>query len=203
MKSKGSSMARHWNTRESAVELIRLLTKSDSKVTLDLQDQMVNEHKALDETTAGQELQGELARERAKWAAELQDVQENMRQAMLKMDQEVEEAMRELRDECSKRMEKLEKASRELQATVENLLQEERIKRLEKQQAARDEEMEKLRRAGVEADGNEALLSVADLESLHSTSVAICGPDSLLMVPCALLMGSSSKLSNGSRAHGP
>lgn len=64
MVSKGSITYRHYNTVESAIRIIEKLARENNTVTLDLQNQMINQHRTLDETAAGRELQSELIKER-------------------------------------------------------------------------------------------------------------------------------------------
>jgi hypothetical protein len=95
MISKGSRVERHANDRESALRLIGSFVNKGSKVTLELQHQMVNERKTLDQTDAGLSLQTEIAKEREKFTKLLQEAREDMEEAVRLKD---EESARELRD---------------------------------------------------------------------------------------------------------
>lgn len=108
MVSKGSTVYRHNNTVESAIRIIEELASSNRTVTLDLQNQMVNQNQTLKETAAGRELESEVIKERQKWAAELKDVQQIMEEAIRIRDVESEQAMRELKDDYITRMQRLE-----------------------------------------------------------------------------------------------
>ena len=79
MISKGSKTFRHDNSITSAKNLLHhLLPDLQEKITLDLQQQMVNEKKSLDETNAGMEVLNGVATERNRFLAELQAVREQM-----------------------------------------------------------------------------------------------------------------------------
>ena len=130
MVSKGSVTYRHNNTVESAVRIIEKLAVDNSKMTLDIQNQMVNENQNLVETAAGKELESELIKERQKWAAELKDAQEQIKEAIRLRDKESEQALQELRNDYMTRMESLERANERLHVDAERL-HNERTKRLE------------------------------------------------------------------------
>lgn len=141
MVQKGSTTYRHDNKHASAEEVVGQLASKETIVILDLQDQMVNERKPLDQTAAGMEIQGELALEKVKWAAELTDIQRQMQEAVRQQDQDIQEAMADLRNDYNKKIEDLERADRELRMTTEKL-HEARIKRLEEQSETRKEHSE-------------------------------------------------------------
>lgn len=131
MLSKGSKVYRHDNTVESAIRIIKAFVDGNSTVTLDLQNQMVNQNQTLNETAAGRELESELIKERQKWVAELNDVQEQMKEAIRLRDKESEQALRELKDDYTTRMEQLERDNKRLHVDAE-LLRDVKVKSLEK-----------------------------------------------------------------------
>lgn len=131
MVSKGSTVYRHDNTVASAIGIIEELVRGNSTVTLDLQNQMVNQKHNLRDTAAGRELESELIRERQKWALELKDTQEQMREAIRLRDQESEQALREFKDEITTRMRRLEIENERLYIDNERLSNA-RIEKLEK-----------------------------------------------------------------------
>lgn len=131
MVSKGSTVYRHNNTVESTVQIIEKLAHSDSTVTLDLQNQMVNRNQTLGETAAGRELESEIIKERQKWAAELKDTQEQIQEAIRLRDKESELAMRELKEYYNTRLTLLDRDHRQLHINTERLTNE-KIENLEK-----------------------------------------------------------------------
>lgn len=130
MISKGSTVYRHNNTVESAVQIIKKLSRDNNTVTLDLQNQMVNDNRTLKETAAGRELESEIIKERQKWAAELKDAQEQIKEAIRLRDKESEQALQELKHDYTIRMERLELDHKRLHIDTERL-RNARIERLE------------------------------------------------------------------------
>ncbi|KAG9508370.1 hypothetical protein J7337_001934 [Fusarium musae] len=95
MLSKGSSIHRYNNTAESAREIILSLAGHNAPIATDLQKQMVDEGKSLDETSAGQGLKSELLKERQKLTKERQDLQALIKEAQKEHDVDTEEALQE------------------------------------------------------------------------------------------------------------
>lgn len=152
MVSKGSTVYRHDNTVESAVQIIKQLSRDDNTVTLDLQNQMVNQNQTLKETAAGRELESEMIKERQKWAAELKDAQEQIKEAIRLRDKESEQALQELKHDYITRMQRLELDHKRLQVDTERL-RNARIERLEEaleeQNKAHANNLEKLHQENV------------------------------------------------------
>lgn len=132
MVSKGSVTYRHDNTVESAIRIIEKVASDNTKMTLDIQNQMVNENQSLVETAAGKELESELIKERQKWGAELKEAQEQMMEAIRLRDKESEEALQEVKNDYITRLERLERDNKRLHVDAERLHYE-RIERLEKE----------------------------------------------------------------------
>lgn len=130
MVSKGSTVYRHDNTAESAKQIIKQLARNNT-VTLDLQNQMVNENQDLNETAAGRELESEVIKERQKWAAELKDTQEQMKEAIRLRDKESEQALQGVKDDYITRIQRLEDDQKRLYIDTERL-RDARIEKLEK-----------------------------------------------------------------------
>lgn len=121
MKAQGSTVRRHMGDRRSAVKIIDYFVDQKSHVTLEIQDQMVNQNKDLDQTSAGQELQSELLREREKFKADLEQVQRDMQDAIRERDAMAEEALKEVRDEYISKIEELSKQGEELKISMQKL----------------------------------------------------------------------------------
>lgn len=153
MVSKGSTVYRHNNTVASAVRIIEELVRGNTTVTLDLQNQMVNQKHNLRDTAAGRELESEMIRERQKWAIELKNAQEQMKEAIRLRDQESEQALQEFKDEITIQMRRLEIDNKRLYIDNERLSNA-RIERLEKaleeQSKAHVNELKKLQQKDVE-----------------------------------------------------
>lgn len=134
MVEKGSKVHRHYNTQDSAKKIIDQLANHDKKFVTDLQRQLVDEGRTLDQTSAGKELQSELLKERERWAEQLRLVQADMEAAMEKNDKEVEKIMREERDRYTRMIEQAENKTAALRVTMESLIarRDERVARMEK-----------------------------------------------------------------------
>jgi DNA repair exonuclease SbcCD ATPase subunit len=132
----------------SALELIRKLLKDT--ITLDLQQQMVNEQKTLDETSAGKEVQAEITKEREKFQKSLAEAKQQMAEALQARDEETAQAMEELQIEYKERMRKLESASNKLKVTMKRLHKKrsDKISRLEKKEDRHRKRVRRIERKG-------------------------------------------------------
>lgn len=93
------------NSKSLALKLNEHFIKKDSKVFLDIQDDMVNNHVSLDKTAVGQDVKELLAEQNARFVKELQSVEEEFREALRKKDEEMAEIMEELRLEHKRELE--------------------------------------------------------------------------------------------------
>ena len=98
---KGARMARHANTVPSAEAILRLVL-DNHPMPLRIQEELVNEHKDISETGAGEELNREIAAQIKRHQEEMRTLREEMEQAMKDKD---EETKKELEIE-TKRMQK-------------------------------------------------------------------------------------------------
>lgn len=78
MIAKGSKMFRQDRDAQSAREIVDYLVQKKKPVVLKVQEEMVDENKTLDETSAGIEVDTELAEQKKHLEAELRRVQEEM-----------------------------------------------------------------------------------------------------------------------------
>ncbi|KPM46151.1 hypothetical protein AK830_g256 [Neonectria ditissima] len=146
MLEKGSSCHRYHNTAESARQIVHVLANHDEPIATDLQKQIVDEQRSLDQTSAGQELQSELLKERERWMKKVEQVEKEMREARLQKDLETEQLMREERERYTRMIQKVESNTDSLRKSMENLLAErdKRVAEMEgqikKQQASYEDE---------------------------------------------------------------
>ncbi|KAF5548265.1 hypothetical protein FMEXI_4829 [Fusarium mexicanum] len=122
MLSKGSSIHRYNNTAESAREIVLSLAGHNAPIATDLQKQMVDEGKSLDETSAGQGLKSELLKERQKLTLERQELLTQIKAAKEKQDIDTEEALQEESDRYSVLIKRAEESARALRMTMESLI---------------------------------------------------------------------------------
>ena len=106
---KGAQMIRHKNTVESAHEIIRRIVKN-RPVVLQIQRELVDEHKDIADTAAGEAINRELNEQMRRHRAELKKVEEEMVQALKEKD---EETMQELEAERRKMQEQIKKTKME------------------------------------------------------------------------------------------
>lgn len=105
---KGASMVRHDNSQESAQNIIRAIMRNHPQV-LRIQRELVDEHKDISETGAGEELGKELAELARKHKQELQEIQEQMEAALEERDMETKKELEEYQKKLQGEMEKAEK----------------------------------------------------------------------------------------------
>jgi hypothetical protein len=122
MLSKGSSCHRHNNTKSSAREIINLLANHNGPVATDLQRQLVDEHRSLDQTSAGQQLDAEMRKQKEKLEREHNEMDRQMRIAVWQRDCEAEQLLREERDKYTIKIKKVEEDTNKLRSTMEKLL---------------------------------------------------------------------------------
>ena len=84
---KAAQMIRHENTVPSAERIIRLIL-DNHPLPLRIQEELVNEHKTISETSAGEELSRELDAQIEKHQREMQMFKEEMERAMKDKDEE-------------------------------------------------------------------------------------------------------------------
>ncbi|GAW24134.1 hypothetical protein ANO14919_137150 [Xylariales sp. No.14919] len=160
MISKGSSCHRLDNTAESKKRIVHLLADHDEPVATDIQTQLVDERRRLDQTSAGRELRSELIREREKWEKEREEIRRQMEEAIKKSDREAQEALEEERDRYTRMIKKAEKNTNALRSTMEELIarRDKKVaeieKRMKEQQAAHEKELKRLKadRAQIEKE---------------------------------------------------
>lgn len=102
---KDAQMARHHNTAESAHDIIRMIMKN-RPVVLQIQRELVDEHKDIIDTAAGEAINKELNEQIRKHKVELKEIQEEMKQALEEKD---EETRQELEAETKKLQEQMDK----------------------------------------------------------------------------------------------
>ncbi|KAH9942030.1 P-loop containing nucleoside triphosphate hydrolase protein [Amylocystis lapponica] len=103
----GAQMLRHDNTRASAVEILLQLINNHPRA-LSIQKQLVDEGRQLEDTDAGEELSREMAELVRKQRAELAQVQEEMREALLAKDEETRKELDQVRMDLEANVKRIE-----------------------------------------------------------------------------------------------
>jgi hypothetical protein len=121
---RGAQVKRHYNNADSAWSLVDVFASKGStkrKAVLTIQEEMVIQHKTLDKTDAGRELESSLIREREKWSRELKETKEMMHEALKAKDKESLEQLRETEAKMNKKIEAVELAREELKVGMQKM----------------------------------------------------------------------------------
>ncbi|KAI0184668.1 P-loop containing nucleoside triphosphate hydrolase protein [Xylaria flabelliformis] len=121
MVAKGSQVIRHDNTRQSAFALIETFINYDSKIVLNIQSEMVDDHKPLERTEVGNDIKEILAEQNEKLRRDIQQVEFELREALKKKDEEFAEALKEARLEHQQALKQVLDNQQRLQATMQQL----------------------------------------------------------------------------------
>lgn len=116
----GAKVERHDNSRESAMGLLKKFV-GKNRVIMSIQKEMVNDHKTLDQTQAGMELEGELQKERDKFKRELAEVQETMKEAIRAQDQKSAELLRRHEADMQQKIDLVIKEREQLKVSMEKM----------------------------------------------------------------------------------
>ena len=138
---KGAQMARHHNTAQSAHDIIRRIMKN-RPVALQIQRELVDEHKDIVDTAAGEVINQELKEQIRKHQVELRMVQEEMMQAMKERD---EEARQELEEESRKLQEEMERIKKDSEGMASNYAEEKERMETKMKQMEREAKRERER----------------------------------------------------------
>ena len=104
---KGATLVRHDNTLGSAQAILRKIIDNQPKV-LRIQRELVDEHKDVAATAAGQELNRELTDMQKKHKAELAEIKKETEAALAEKDMEAKEELERARQELLKKITKIE-----------------------------------------------------------------------------------------------
>ncbi|KAJ3559130.1 hypothetical protein NM688_g525 [Phlebia brevispora] len=104
---KGAEMLRHDNTLQSAQAILWHLVNKRPRA-LRIQRELVDEGKDITQTAAGEELDRELVEMAKKHAQQLEEIQQEMAEALAAKDMETKKELEEVRQDLLKSMEKIE-----------------------------------------------------------------------------------------------
>ncbi|PQE12513.1 FAD binding domain-containing protein [Rutstroemia sp. NJR-2017a BBW] len=131
MKKQGSQVIRHQNTWESAMEVLgKFVMSHERPIPLQIQTEIVDGKRTLDETGAGQELELALSEEREKFKRELAELQTEMKEAMAMRDEQAQDMIRESRQELDQKLLELERDRADLKVSLQTMYTE-KLERLE------------------------------------------------------------------------
>lgn len=193
---RGSKIVRHTDDKRSALELIDYLVGLQKPVLLNIQKQIVDEHKTLEETDAGQKYQKELIEMKRLHKRQIDELKEGYQQALKDRDSELAEILKEQRKELEDQLNTASKKQEELKVTFEQMEQnkaaqvkqlldrfEEERKKTTQIVAAREEDLRRFEEArksderrqkevdeGYDRDRRNLLDRIKELESHRQTS---------------------------------
>lgn len=140
MQKQGSQVLRHYNTRKSAMVLLsRFVTSQEPPITLQIQTEMVDGNRTLDETGAGRELGRALGEEREKCMNALAELQIEMKESLAARDEEAAKMVRESLQELAEKVLELERDHKDLKISLEAMYKDKigrLANKLEEQQTA-------------------------------------------------------------------
>jgi hypothetical protein len=149
MASRGSQVRRFLNSRESALDILADLTGLP-EITLQIQEEMVNQGLEVGETTAGEALNQELADLTARFERELEALQEEKEQARREHDIHLQELLEKMETEKQDLLMHLESEQaalhadrREQERRMEQFFNDQLL-RLQREGKAREQKIEEL-----------------------------------------------------------
>jgi hypothetical protein len=136
---------RHDGSSQSALSIVLTIVNRKLRVVLDIQTQLVDEKRSLDDTDAAQALEAELIRERKRFQEKLDQVQSDMKSALEDHDREWQEQLENDKKRYEEKIKKTHAETAALKTNLEKMVKEKeaRFKKLEEemnQQRRRHEE---------------------------------------------------------------
>lgn len=124
MKKGGSRIVRHTGDLKSALLIVSILVDKKSPVVLDIQHQMVDEGKRLDETTAGKFVQKQLLDTRMRYEREIADYKQGMEDALKEKDTNLAASLQKEKDEYEAKLSGIIASERGLKVNLSKLAKE-------------------------------------------------------------------------------
>jgi len=119
MYRRGSKVFRHTGSQESALRIVKHILTLDTTIVLEIQDEIVNNKKGIEDTAAAQELNAEIIREKKRHQAEMEEMRRGMEQAMTDRDEELQRFFKEEHDKLQDKIKKGEKEQKKLKDSLE------------------------------------------------------------------------------------
>ena len=107
---KGARMARHHNTEQSARDIVRMIVRS-RPVVLQIQRELVDERREITHTSAGEIINRELNELIRRHQGSLNEIQEEMRQALRDKDEETRQELEEQKQKLQEEMRRIREDS--------------------------------------------------------------------------------------------
>lgn len=174
MIGRGSEVMRHDGSTESAMDIVLKTVKRKLRVVLDIQTQLVDEKRSLDDTDAAQALEAELTRERKRFQEKLDQVQSDMKSALEDHDKEWQQQFEKDKKLYEDKIKKTHAETAALKTNLEKIVKEKeaQFKRLEEemegQQRKYDQEISRAQSSIQEIQRKHEETKTAHVESLSS-----------------------------------
>ena len=138
---KGAQMVRHYNTVQSAHDIIRKIAVKPP-IVLRIQRELVDKRKSILDTAAGKAINRELNEQIRRHRAELKEVQEEMKQALRDKDEVARQELEEEKRRLQERMEEIAKDSKGMPVdyAAEKKRMEARVKEVEQEAKRREQD---------------------------------------------------------------
>jgi len=121
MVDKGARMTRHEGDPGAAYGIVEALASQERTVVTSIQQEMVDEHKTLEETSVGRFLQDDLDMVRRRLESERDELQEALEDAIREHDEDLESTLSDQKRECEKRIKQSDIDQGNLSVTLEEL----------------------------------------------------------------------------------
>lgn len=123
MLRRGSKMVRHTDDRTSALAIVDYLLSLSEPTLLNIQKQMVDEGRTLEETDAGEKYQAELNELKKLHLRQIEELKDDYQQAIKERDEEVANILEEQRRELETKLNEAAEKEKDLKVTLEQLAQ--------------------------------------------------------------------------------
>jgi len=123
MIDQGSQVFRQDAGKDSAMAIVQYLIRRRRPITLDIQKDMVDKGMTLDQTAAGKEVEGEVAKQRKMYEEKMEKLRKDMDDAMKKKDAALKEELAEYRAEIEEKMQKDREEMEKMRANKDELRQ--------------------------------------------------------------------------------
>ncbi|KAH7002413.1 P-loop containing nucleoside triphosphate hydrolase protein [Ilyonectria destructans] len=209
MKGHGSQVRRHYNNKESAMNILGIFVPDTPDVgpetmTLAIQKELADDHRTLDQTGAGQLLNGTWAKEKEKLQRELAEVHEAMKAANEERDMSMTHLLQEQQDNMNRIVNNMRLEQEKLRVSMEEL----HAERLAKMKEILDQQMEvtrtlskdlesgqKLRETERAKDEEEKIRKQQQVEDQQKTISELAAKLNKMQVPCEPSASSASNTS--------
>ncbi|KAI0081635.1 hypothetical protein K474DRAFT_1635557 [Panus rudis PR-1116 ss-1] len=116
---KGAQMKRHYNSVESAHDIIRGIVARNRPSVLQIQRELVTEKKGIENTEACEELDKNLAEVRKKHRLQLEQYERELKEALAAKDHATQEEMQKLRSEVSRKLTEMDEKRKDMARAYE------------------------------------------------------------------------------------